>query len=393
MSPQQPLRTAFIGLSSSGWASIAHLPALRSALGGEKFSIMALLNSSVPAAGASIGHHNLPASTRAYGSPEDLAADPDIDLVICNTRVDKHFETILPSVKAGKNVYVEWPIASNTTDIDTLVAAARKSGSRVAVGLQNRWAPQVFKLEELLHGGKLGKVLSSDLRVIGGTDDREILVTKGKYFAQREIGGNVIVINFGHVLDFVLHVLGDLAPGSVQSKGQIQRPSVRVRDTSTNSIVETVTSDVPDLLSLHGTLTPSKIIQEDATLSAFFRRGQAFPGDPPLAWSINCEFGEIRLLSTVGTALFSESNGERVTIHVHHFDTDTVEEIPWEWEKEQEHVPTHAKSVLRCLASFADAISEGKGSEGGDGWVGLEDAARRARQIEKILSDGERKAQ
>jgi hypothetical protein len=198
-----PVRAAIIGLSSTAvtsWASTAHLPGLLSSTGRSKITIKALLNSSVEAAKAAIETYKLPSDTKAYGLPETLAADPDIDLVICNTRVDKHYETIIPSVRAGKDVYVEWPIAAKKEHIDELVETARKNGSRIAVGLQGRWTPPVTKLRELLNGGsgKLGKVLSAEVRAYGGTNDREILPTGLKYFAQKEVGGNPIVIGFGH---------------------------------------------------------------------------------------------------------------------------------------------------------------------------------------------------
>jgi predicted dehydrogenase len=209
-----PRRAALIGLSSTAvtsWASSAHLPGLLSTTGRSKIAIKALLNSSVDAAKSAIKTYNLPSDTKAYGSPDDLAADADIDLVICNTRVDKHYETIIPSVRAGKDVYVEWPIAAKHEHIEEIVETARKTGSRVAVGLQGRWAPVVVKLRELLDGGHgaLGKVLSAEVRAYGGTLDREILPRGLKYFAQRGVGGNPIVIGFGHgTLPNLLHVSG-----------------------------------------------------------------------------------------------------------------------------------------------------------------------------------------
>ena len=196
-----PLRTAIIGLSSSAvtsWASAAHLPGLLTPAGRSKLPITALLNSSVAAAQSAIKTYKLDPNAKAYGTPQDLANDPDVDLVICNTRVDKHFETTLPSVKKGKDVFVEWPIASNSEDIQTLVAAAKESGSRVAVGLQRRWAPPVLKIKELLNEGKLGKVLSAEVRTFGGIMDRQIQPEGLSYFADRSIGGNPITISFGH---------------------------------------------------------------------------------------------------------------------------------------------------------------------------------------------------
>lgn len=202
-----PLRTALIGLSAhatTSWASGAHLPFLMHPAFQSHLRLTALLNSSVDAAKAAIKTYELPPKTKVYGSPEDLANDPDIDLVICCTRVDTHFATILPSVKAVKDVFVEWPIASNLKDMDGLIAAAEESGSRIAVGLQGRWAPPVNKIRELLAEGKgrLGKVLSADVRAYGGTNHREILPEGLKYFADKEVGGNIIVIGFGHGMSY-----------------------------------------------------------------------------------------------------------------------------------------------------------------------------------------------
>lgn len=197
-----PLRTALIGLSSSAatsWAASAHLPSLLSETGQSKFTIKALLNRSVEAAKSAIETYKLPADTKTYGSPEDLAADSDIDLVICNTRVDKHYEVIIASVRAGKDVFVEWPIAGKKEHIEEIVQAAQQSGARVAVGLQRRWNPIVSKVRALVNGdAKLGKLLSAEVRQFGATNDRETLTNGLKYFTQKEIGGNVITIGVGH---------------------------------------------------------------------------------------------------------------------------------------------------------------------------------------------------
>jgi predicted dehydrogenase len=165
------IRLALIGLSSSSkssWASTAHLPYLLSPAGQSKYQIVALLNSSAAAARKAIETYNLPASTRAYGDPVALAADKEVDLVVNTTRVDKHYETVLDSVKAGKDVYVEWPLAQD--------------------------AKHARELAE----GRIGKVLSSEVRAFGGTSDREVLPGVLEYWTDRAIGGNFYTIAFAH---------------------------------------------------------------------------------------------------------------------------------------------------------------------------------------------------
>ena len=208
-----PIRVALIGLSSSSkvaWASGAHLPYLLSPRGRAKFEIVALLNSSVDAARSAIAAFDLPATTKAYGDPASLALDPDVDLVVCNTRVDKHYDTILPSLEAGKHVYCEWPLAHDAAHARELVNAANKSGSRTVVGVQGRVAPVTLKLRELLEAGRIGRVLSSEVRASGGTISRDELPSTLAYFAHREVGGNVYTIGFAHCpspppLSFHLH--------------------------------------------------------------------------------------------------------------------------------------------------------------------------------------------
>ncbi|KAF2497122.1 NAD(P)-binding protein [Lophium mytilinum] len=384
VTPKRPLRIGLIGLSSSAatsWASAAHLPALKTAAGLSRFTIVALCNSSVAAAQAAIKTYDLAPTTKAYGTPEDLANDPDIDLVICNTRVDKHYETVLPSIRAGKDAYIEWPIASNKAQIDELVKLTREKGSRVAIGLQGRLAPPVLKLKEIIGSGELGKVLSSEIQEYGGTNSREFLPPALKYFAKREVGGNPITIGFGHIIDLVQSVLGDLVPDSVAARLQLQRPDVRIRNPKTDEIVETVRSDVPDLVSLHGALQTSAHTQASATLSFLFRRGLPFPGDPALTWTINCELGVIRLVATSGTSLGAGGYDGPVKIYVHKLDRDVLDEIPWEWDELQEKVPVIGRSVMRQLFGFADGLEEGKG------WVGIEAAAKTADQIEGWIRD------
>ncbi|SPQ24234.1 fc8ca640-7c5f-46e2-a4a9-268dcf486eb1 [Thermothielavioides terrestris] len=390
MAPPPPFRVAIIGLSASAvtsWAPEAHLPALQTAAGRERYRIVALCNSSEAAARASIATYGLPADTKAYGSPAELAADPDVDFVICSTRVDKHLETALPSVRAGKDVFVEWPVASNTADVDALAAAARQSGARVLVGLQGRWAPPVLKLRELLAAGAIGRLLSCEVRAYGGTNDRELLPVGLKYFAQRAAGGNPITIGFGHVIDFVQSVVGELVPGTVHTHFQLQRPEVRIRDPARNNqIVETIRSDVPDLLSLHGFVIPAvgpttagTGNASPATLTVLFRRGQPFPGTPALTWTLHGTAGELRLVAPGGIALQADAGyagAEPVRIALHRFgnqpgggEGEVVEDVPW--------------SVLFAWADYRRGLVGEEGRE--KGWVELEEAAERARQIQGWL--------
>lgn len=132
----------------------------------------------------------------------DLANDPDIDLVVCCTRVDRHFEPIRSSLIAGKNVYVEWPLEKNLAVAREMAALARKHNVKTVVGLQASFAPVVQKVKKLVESGVIGRVLSSDYSVAAGND----LFTEGKnisYFLDRSVGGGSINVHTAHNLESI----------------------------------------------------------------------------------------------------------------------------------------------------------------------------------------------
>ncbi|OTA99893.1 hypothetical protein M426DRAFT_324792 [Hypoxylon sp. CI-4A] len=373
-----PIKTAIIGLSSSSavsWARHAHLPYLLSAEGKKKYQIIALCNSSVSAAQRAIDMFKLPPETRAYGSPESLAADPDVEFVICATRADQHYDTILPSLRQGKSAYVEWPLAHNTPLARELATVAREKGSKTVIGLQGWYAPAVKTIRKLVQSGRIGKVLSSELRGSGGTNDRDVLPTRMKYFTERKIGGNLFTVGFGHPFDWVQHALGDIEV--LHSHLQIQRPDVKIRDPETGNIVETVKSDVPDLVHVIGSLSASEYTAAGATVHMRVRRGQEFKGEAPLVWSINGEKGEIRLSASGGLGIVAWAHGQPIAIEVHNFETDEIENVEWSWDGKEE-----LDVSARMVGALYDAFADGDTSK----FPTFDHALKRHEQLEEMIS-------
>ncbi len=160
-----PIRVGLVGLSTStnsmapgAWAWSAHLPYLISS---SKYKIVALCNSTKQAAEASIAYHQLGPNVKAYGSPKDLAVDPDVDLVVISVNILKHYALARPVLLAGKDVFMEWPIASTIAEAGELTDLAEAGGVRSLVGLQARADPLLLKIKELVDGGKIGKIMST----------------------------------------------------------------------------------------------------------------------------------------------------------------------------------------------------------------------------------------
>ncbi|KAK3686288.1 hypothetical protein LTR37_019971 [Vermiconidia calcicola] len=374
-----PIRLAIIGLSQSAktsWASEGHLPYLLSERGRERYKIVALLNSSESAAKKAIEAYNLPSDVRPYGSPHDLAADPDVDLVVNTTRVDVHYDTIKPSIEAGKNAFVEWPLAENVSRATELSDSAKQSGSKTMIGLQARVAPSVLKLKQLLQAGIIGRVLSSDVQAFSLRTNRDSISEGLSYFLQKRVGGSPMTIAFGHMIDFIHSVLGEFASSNAHL--QIQRPDQTIIDAETGATRPTV-SDVPDLVSVHGTLRDSEYVAEGASLIVKFLTGAPFPGTSPYVWTITGEKGRLRVWNESGPFTQSEGSAFPTPIEVEDFTTGEVRQESWDWEDWQ--VPLSPRG--RNIAKLYDLYYEGRTDE--LGVAGFSGAVVRHTQLDRML--------
>lgn len=84
--------------------------------------------------------------------------DPDVDVLVNATPDHWHGLGTIMACQAGKDVYVEKPLAHNIWEGRQMVEAARKYQRVVQVGMQSRSAPYVHQARQYVQSGKLGSV-------------------------------------------------------------------------------------------------------------------------------------------------------------------------------------------------------------------------------------------
>lgn len=396
-----PIQIALVGLSSgakASWAAEGHLPYLLSKRGRANYEILALLNSSVKAAEAAKQHFDLPSTVRAYGDPASLAADPDVDLVVVNTRADTHAHLVRPALEAGKPVYVEWPVAESAAVSRALLDPGTHERYKAAlegsiVGLQGRVTPVLTKVGDLLDAGTIGKVLSSEAKVYANLWGRDVLPEGMVYFADRRVGGSGLRITYAHVVDHIQDVLGDLDPDSVKTTSAVLRPDLAVLGAD-GKTVRAVRSDVPDYLAVSGRMRDVRgrgRIARGAPLAVTLRNGAPFKGQPAFEWSIHGDKGEVLLTSPAGPYLFSGmSYGVRPRIRVHDHQSDAVSEVEWDWLDWQRGVDLKARSVGEVYERYAAWWRAGRPAgelPEPERFPGLLDSQVRMEHLERILRD------
>jgi predicted dehydrogenase len=97
---------------------------------------------------------------RAHGSYEDLAADPDVDVVYVASPHTLHEAHTLLFLEAGKHVLCEKPLAVNRAQAERMVAAARSRGLFLMEAMWSRFLPSWRRVRDLVGDGQLGEVQS-----------------------------------------------------------------------------------------------------------------------------------------------------------------------------------------------------------------------------------------
>ncbi|WP_445678935.1 Gfo/Idh/MocA family protein [Radicibacter daui] len=97
-----------------------------------------------------------------YRDFAQLLVEQKPELVIVCTRDSNHDEIIVAAMEAGADVISEKPLTTTTDKIARIREAERRTGRRVDVSFNYRFAPTAAKMKELIDAGTIGDVTSVD---------------------------------------------------------------------------------------------------------------------------------------------------------------------------------------------------------------------------------------
>lgn len=96
----------------------------------------------------------------AYGSYEELVADPTIDAIYVATPHPAHHDNVILALNAGKPVLCEKPFSVNAVQAQSMIDAAARNGVALMEAMWARFLPHYAKVREIVESGVLGPILS-----------------------------------------------------------------------------------------------------------------------------------------------------------------------------------------------------------------------------------------
>jgi predicted dehydrogenase len=95
---------------------------------------------------------------KAYGSYEELLADPDIDAIYNPLPNQLHVPWTARAAQAGKHVLCEKPLSLTVAEAQSLLEVRNRTGVKIGEAFMIRSFTQWLRLQELLRAGRIGEL-------------------------------------------------------------------------------------------------------------------------------------------------------------------------------------------------------------------------------------------
>lgn len=167
-------------LGASHFALSATIPAMQKAPG---VRVKALASRSLDKAKQAAAQVSVP---HAYGSYEELIADPEIEAIYNPLPNNLHVPWSIKAARAGKHVLCEKPIAMTAAEAHDLAQVQRETGKLVAEAFMVKYHPQWEAVEAVIKSGRIGQVRAVQTAFSYTNTDL------GNIRNQKEVGGGAL---------------------------------------------------------------------------------------------------------------------------------------------------------------------------------------------------------
>jgi predicted dehydrogenase len=157
---------------------------------------------------------------RAYGSYEQLAADPDLDVVYIATPHPFHMKNTLLCIENGKAVLCEKPFAMNAAQSSRMIDAARLKKVFLMEAMWTRFIPATVRVRELIAEGTIGwvRALQADFGYRSEFDPASRIFAK-------ELGGGALLDVGIYPVSFASMIFGR-APEQIAGLAELGKTGV-----------------------------------------------------------------------------------------------------------------------------------------------------------------------
>lgn len=162
-----------------------------------------------------VARFGLDGRCRVHSSYQELAADPEVDIVYISTLHPLHLQQVLLCLRQGKHVLCEKPLGMNEAECADMFAEAEKQGRLCLEAMWTRYFPLVQEVQRRLARGDIGEVVSLTAEVGFRRPEED---SRGW---DRSLGGGALLWNGVYAVQWACLALGSGRPPS-EVKASVQ---------------------------------------------------------------------------------------------------------------------------------------------------------------------------
>ncbi|NAW51363.1 Gfo/Idh/MocA family oxidoreductase [Elizabethkingia argentiflava] len=129
---------------------------------------------------------------------KEILKDNEVDLVLISTRHHLHAPMVIEALNAGKNVFVEKPLALNLEQLNQIIHAQQTSGKNISVGFNRRFSPHVEKIKQVVGDSPMNIIATMNAGFIPAN----------VWVHDMKIGGGRIIGEACHYIDLITFLTG-----------------------------------------------------------------------------------------------------------------------------------------------------------------------------------------
>ena len=154
-----------------------------------------------------------PATLKSFATPEEMFADPDIDVIDLCIPTYVHAKYVVKALQAGKHVLCEKPLTVSLKEAEDVAKAAKKAKGFMMPAHCMRFWPEWVWLKEAVKSKLYGRVHSAVFRRYASTPKW----TAKNWILNAKLSGSALFDLHIHDTDYIRYVFGD--PQAVFSVG------------------------------------------------------------------------------------------------------------------------------------------------------------------------------
>jgi len=162
-----------------------------------------------------------------HRDPYEVIRNVDVDAIYIATPPGSHVDYALESIRAGKPVYIEKPMARTWDECKIINQAAEETGVPVFVAYYRRSLDYFQKIKEVISSGVLGKLFHINMQQYFPARDEDYHPENLPWRVKPEDSGGGYFHDMGcHTLDILFYIFGDPldVSGSVCNVGGLYVP-------------------------------------------------------------------------------------------------------------------------------------------------------------------------